>query len=322
MEIREEIPNFSNYQASNLGKICNNFRILKGYKNRQGYINHTLINDNNQRIKIDAHIVVCLTFHGKKPSKTHTVDHINGNPSDNRIDNLRWATKSEQAMNTKRDIKSRFAVEMINSETNEITKIYSDVNSIADELKIHVQTIRKWINNKTHITNGCYFRYKKLTNLEDEKWKQLSDNFWISTKGRIKDKQERSLCINIKNGYQICAVDGKFEYIHRLVAKAFIENPNNYTIVNHIDNNGLNNSVDNLEWCTPKHNTEHGVKCNKDIKKDKIFKIDITTKQILKTYSSITEAAKDENIHQTSMSGRIKRKTEYDGYIFSREPLV
>ena len=45
--------------------------------------------------------------------------------------------------------------------------------------------------------------------------------------------------------------------IHRLVAEAFIENPMNYRVVNHIDGNKLNNSIDNLEWCSDKQNTLH-----------------------------------------------------------------
>jgi hypothetical protein len=38
--------------------------------------------------------------------------------------------------------------------------------------------------------------------------------------------------------------------IHRLVAEAFIENPNNYEQVNHLDFNTINNNLDNLEWCS------------------------------------------------------------------------
>lgn len=49
----------------------------------------------------------------------------------------------------------------------------------------------------------------------------------------------------------------KHKYIHRLVAEHFIENPNNYVEVNHIDGNTLNNNVENLEWCTHKQNMEH-----------------------------------------------------------------
>lgn len=49
----------------------------------------------------------------------------------------------------------------------------------------------------------------------------------------------------------------KHEYVHRLVAKAFLPNPNNLPIVNHIDGNPSNNAVSNLEWCTASENTRH-----------------------------------------------------------------
>ena len=48
--------------------------------------------------------------------------------------------------------------------------------------------------------------------------------------------------------------------IHRLVAKAFIDNPYNLPQINHIDCNKLNNNADNLEWCTQKQNLEHAFK--------------------------------------------------------------
>ena len=48
--------------------------------------------------------------------------------------------------------------------------------------------------------------------------------------------------------------------IHRLLAEHFISNPKNKPHINHIDGNKLNNSLDNLEWCTHKENAEHASK--------------------------------------------------------------
>ena len=60
------------------------------------------------------------------------------------------------------------------------------------------------------------------------------------------------LCVNLK-------VHGKQSQktLHRLVAEAFIPNPNNLPEVNHIDGNKANNHVDNLEWCTRNKNVSH-----------------------------------------------------------------
>lgn len=57
----------------------------------------------------------------------------------------------------------------------------------------------------------------------------------------------------------VLSKDGKSKThkVHRLVAKAFIENPLGKPNVNHIDNNPLNNNVSNLEWCTQSENVAH-----------------------------------------------------------------
>jgi hypothetical protein len=89
-----------------------------------------------------------------------------------------------------------------------------------------------------------------------------------------------------KNYYHVTLVyNGKRKIInvHRLVAKAFIENPNNYNSVNHKDENKRNNAADNLEWCTTKYNNNYGSR--KGIKqgvKHPMCKIDLETVAFIK----------------------------------------
>ena len=103
-----------------------------------------------------------------------------------------------------------------------------------------------------------------------EEWKPIShwDGYFISNLGNVrrqsrefKDKMIALKGSTLNNGYryvqEINNGKKKNHLIHRLVAKAFIDNPENKPCVDHIDNNPLNNHVSNLRWCNQNENMKN-----------------------------------------------------------------
>lgn len=100
----------------------------------------------------------------------------------------------------------------------------------------------------------------------------------------------------ICNGYKIVELNNtklgkrRCYSLHRLIAITFIKNPNNYDIVDHINEDKLDNRIENLQWTTQKHNVN---KCGKKTSHErKVIKLDKETLEELETYDSITDAAK------------------------------
>lgn len=140
-----------------------------------------------------------------------------------------------------------------------------------------------------------------VPSLPGEIWKDIPDSdgyYQVSNLGRVKglrrmieDCNGRKLRVlpeyvckpQVNSGYYHIYVDYRGERIdkaiHRLVASAFIPNPDNLPEVNHIDGNKLNNKYTNLEWCTRSENRRHAIvtglssdnKIIKCVEDDKVF---------------------------------------------------
>lgn len=131
-------------------------------------------------------------------------------------------------------------------------------------------------------------------------------------KNIIVHRKSRSLktCLRGNNGLMYEAITltkngiSKRYSVHRLVAEAFIPNPDCLPEVNHKDENPLNNCVDNLEWCTRQYNIEYSkAKKALQIKKGKV----------VGEYSSITNASKETGIKRTNINNALTGWTKTAG---------
>ncbi len=175
----------------------------------------------------------------------------------------------------------------------------------------------------------------------DEQWAMADDdpNYWVSTHGRIystKSNQFLKAKKMDKHGHVGFAIyrpgdKPKYNYLHRLMAKAFIPNPDNDPVVRHLTDDPDYNVIDNLAWGTQKDNMRDCIEngnfyypSDEDRRKGnadrlvKTFTIDVKTGET-REYESLNEAVRATGVQQSNawkvMNGKRKQTC---GYIFRR----
>lgn len=136
-----------------------------------------------------------------------------------------------------------------------------------------------------------------------EEWKNIEgyQNYSVSNLGNVRNDRtgrllKPSKCGGYRSYYQVALYRGthasrKCIQVHRIVAETFIPNPYNFPEVNHIDGNGFNNCVSNLEWIGHKDNLIHAYKVlNKKVAIGDPFAKKIIRVEDGKIFNSITEA--------------------------------
>lgn len=155
----------------------------------------------------------------------------------------------------------------------------------------------------------------------DSEWYDLENysKYELNKKGDIRNKKTKKILAKqcSRYGYRVNTVvgdDGKTHYVrnHILVAKQFIENPYNYTVVNHIDGKRDNSSIDNLEWVSHKQNIN-----KKDVLKRMALAHEIPVNEYtnkgeyIRTWKSRKRIAMYYGVHSGTVSAVVDKKGRY-----------
>lgn len=162
-----------------------------------------------------------------------------------------------------------------------------------------------------------------------EEWRKIEDfpRYSVSNKGRIRNDETGKLLTpteNKKSKYQYVQLGKRNnKTVHRLVAKAFIDNQENKRDVNHKDGNKSNNDVSNLEWNTPSENNKHAYKTglkqsyrppNAGVDKAKVRVVETGV-----TYNSVRDCARAIGCSQGHISDCLRgRCHKHHNYHFER----
>jgi hypothetical protein len=271
------IRDFPNYEVSSFGNVKNTktCTILK-QQDKSGYKTITL-RHNGILKTLQVHRLVALEFI-PNPENKPTVNHIDMIKNNNYVANLEWATLSEQQQHNIKNKEplafgyghSRKEIIQFNLETNEDIQEFPSItlacewlynNGYAKFKEFNYNTLcslrSKLLNcvkQKRHSVYGFGWRFRDQT-ISGEQWISVppefinnSQNYFVSNLGRVKSPKGKIMNQSIIAEYNTVSINKKTYYAHRLVAFAFLSNPENKQFVCHNDGHKNNNDATNLRW--------------------------------------------------------------------------
>lgn len=223
---------FDKYTIDTTGKITNKKtgKIVSYFKS--GKYNRCCVYDTGERsYKIRLARAIASTFIGPPETLQHTADHIDRNPDNDTLHNIRWICKKEQINNQHRPDKYKSAFIIIkdcDEKTAQewVDHLFEQPNAFGRGYT--TSTIKHYAERKQH-----GFAYKEYPNLPDEIWKQVKNSsnnrgHWeISNMSRIKyvTKHAENVLygtrLRLDNGYPTVCINGKHQGCHILAFKTF-----------------------------------------------------------------------------------------------------
>jgi len=298
----KRIPGFPNYRINRQGQVQNvTTKIFLQPTNDRVYPVVDLFGGEGDKTRSSrgAHLWVAELFvKNPSPESKIYVNHKDLDKSNYNFENLEWVTRSENMIHAREsgpyETKTR-AVNKID-EKGGIIKTFKSVTEAAQEAGLTSSSFGYRMGQPLHMykyAEPSFAEQSEAIDLKDEIWKSIEkkgfEHYHVSNLGRVKNSTKNMLISPTPlDGYVRAQlnVDGKNHSfaIHRLVATAFCVKSEGKDVVNHIDENTLNNHATNLEWLTGSGNITHSLG-------RPVVKLDAETNEFLELYPSITQAA-------------------------------
>lgn len=339
------LPGFEKYKFNKVG-VCKSYqgkypKIIRPGRDDNGYYFYYVINDKGKP-KIMRRNRIIATIFIPNPDNKPQVDHLNRKRHDDRVENLSWATSSEN--NKNRDLKAIAeklykSVGKFDMEGNLIEEYKNSFEAAADIETENFLSVPGSIRSCAVRNKGIY-DFGKCSTMYGYIWQYMYDeykynllpgeilipikndyiesSYFITNYLNIINKHGYKKHLHILGGYPTCpmSINGKYKMMrmHRIVGLFFVEGrTKERDIINHKDENRLNYHPSNLEWCTSSENNLHSIH-----KKNKIIdQYDVRTGEFIKRFKSAKEAAKTipNSLHGTIRDAANKVKNAY-GYIW------